>query len=157
MTHDELLVGYHEVFEQRCFRTSAQKPHSDPNDADVSAQFPQCCAAGESVIPGARSLEVTEARRGPPQQLSSWQSAYSKRLDALGFFDSSEVGSYAYPTDLVRKNIEASSDEDDANWDPEQEGDGCDEVDDDEADESGQADDDIAETVAPFIPQDLER
>lgn len=104
-----------------------------------------------------RSLEVCEVKRGPPQQLSSWQSAYTKKLDALGFFDSSEAGSYTYPAELVRKNVEPSSDEDDAAWDPEREEDGCDDADDDEADENGDAEEEVAAVVAHVAPQDLER
>lgn len=99
---------------------------------------------------------MSEAKRGPPQQLSSWQSAYSKRLDALGLFDSSESGRYEYPSELVRKFVEPSSDEDDAVWDPNQEEDGSDEVDDDEADETvGDAEEELARVV-PQV-QDLER
>lgn len=109
------------------------------------------------MCPGARSLEVSEAKRGPPQQLSSWQSAYTKRLDALGFFESSEAGGYTYPSELVRKNVDPSSDEDDAAWDPEREEDGCEEADDDEADEAPEPEEDVAEVASPIVPQDLER
>lgn len=99
---------------------------------------------------------MSEAKRGPPQQLSSWQSAYSKRLDALGFFDSSERGRYEYPSELVRKCVEPSSDEEDAVWDPERDEDGSDEVDDDEADETAG---EVEEELARVVPQvhDLER
>lgn len=109
--------------------------------------------------PGSRSLEISEAKRGPPQQLSSWQSSYTKRLDALGFFESSEAGGYSYPSELVRKNVEPSSDEDDAAWDPEREEDGCDDGDDDLADEpTGEAEEEAApEVVVTAFPQDLER
>lgn len=108
---------------------------------------------------GGRSLEVSEAKRGPPQQLSSWQSAYAKRLGALGIFDSSEGGSYTYPTELVRKNVESSSDEDEAVSDPEREEDGCDDGDGDDAEaaDSGEPDEAVAEVAPPAIPQDLER
>ncbi|CAN0543729.1 unnamed protein product, partial [Ectocarpus sp. 12 AP-2014] len=58
---------------------------------------------------GGRSLEVSESKRGPPQQLSSWQSAYTRRFSALGFFESSDAGGYMYPSGLVRKNLESSS------------------------------------------------
>lgn len=106
---------------------------------------------------GGRSLEVSENKRGPPQQLASWQSAYTKRLGALGFFESSEAGGYTYPAELVRKNVETSSDEDDAGWDPEREEDGCEEGDDDEAADSGETEEEVAEVGAPAVPQDLER
>eukprot|EP00903_Cladosiphon_okamuranus_P013909 g12937.t1 len=105
----------------------------------------------------ARSLEVSEAKRGPPQQLSSWQSAYAKRFSALGFFESSEAGGYAYPSELVRKNVETWSDEDEAGWDPEREEDGCEEGDEDEPPDSGEAEDEVAEVTPPAVPQDLER
>lgn len=100
---------------------------------------------------------MSEAKRGPPQQLSSWQSAYTKRLGALGCFEGAEAGGYAYPSELVRKNVEPSSDEDDAVWDPEREEDGCEDADDDEADEAGEADEEVAEIGTPVVPQDLER
>lgn len=105
----------------------------------------------------ARSLEVSEAKRGPPQQLASWQSAYAKRFSALGFFESSEAGGYAYPSELVRKNMETWSDEDEAGWDPEREEDGCEEGDDDETPDSGEVEDEVAEVAPPAVPQDLER
>lgn len=109
-------------------------------------------------MPGSRSLEISEAKRGPPQQLSSWQSSYTKRLDALGFFESSEAGGYTYPSELVRKNVEPSSDEDDAVWDPDREEDACDDGDDDEADEAaGDAEEEATEVAVPAFPQDLER
>lgn len=104
---------------------------------------------------------MSEAKRGPPQQLSSWQSAYAKRLGALGFFDSSEGGSYTYPAELVRKNVEISSDEDEAGSDQEREEDGCDDGDGDgddgEAADSGEAEEAVVEVTPPAIPQDLER
>ena len=110
---------------------------------------------------GARSLEISEVKRGPPQQLASWQSAYTKRLDALGFLESSEAGGYAYPTELVRKHVEPSSSEEDgvALWDPDpdREEDGCEDMDDDEVDDPGEAEDDTAELVVPAAPQELER
>lgn len=105
----------------------------------------------------ARSLEVSEAKRGPPQQLASWQSAYTKRFSALGFFESSDAGGYTYPSELVRKNVETSSDEDEARWDPEREEDGCEEGEGDETPESGEVEDEVAEAGPPAIPQDLER
>lgn len=106
---------------------------------------------------GARSLEVSEAKRGPPQQLASWQSAYTKRFRALGFFESSEAGGYTYPSELVRKNVETSSDEDEAGWDPEREEDGCEEGDVDEAPDSGEVEEEVTEAGPPAVPQDLER
>lgn len=113
------------------------------------------CVAWRCVA--ARSLEVSEARRGPPQQLASWQSAYTKRFSALGFFESSEAGGYTYPSELVRKNVETSSDEDEAGWDPEQREDGCEEGDDDEAPDSGEVEEEVTEVAPPAVPQDLER
>lgn len=111
------------------------------------------------LLSGARSLEISEAKRGPPQQLSSWQSAYTKRLDALGYFESAEPVGYSYPSELVRKNVEPSSDEDDATWDPEREEDGAEDGDgdDDETEEPGEADEELTGAVAPVVPQDLER
>lgn len=109
---------------------------------------------------GVRSLEVSEAKRGPPQQLSSWQSSYTKRLDALGFFESSDLGGYTYPSELVRKSVEPSSEEDESAWDPEREEDGCEDADDDEVDEgSGETEDEVSESLPPVVPQyqDLER
>eukprot|EP00752_Nemacystus_decipiens_P009884 g8817.t1 len=106
----------------------------------------------------ARSLEVSEAKRGPPQQLASWQSAYAKRFSALGFFESTDAGGYTYPCELVRKNVETSSDDDEAGWDPEREEDGCEDGgDDDEAADPGEVEDEAAEIAPPAIPQDLER
>lgn len=115
------------------------------------------CVVGR--FSAARSLEVSEAKRGPPQQLASWQSAYTKRFSALGFFESSDAGGYTYPSELVRKNVETSSDEDEAGWDPEREEDGCEglEGDDDEAPDSGEGEDEVAEAAPPAVPQDLER
>lgn len=113
------------------------------------------CVVGYFIA--ARSLEVSEAKRGPPQQLASWQSAYTKRFCALGFFESSEAGGYTYPSELVRKNVEASSEEDEAGWDPERDEDACEEGDADEAPDSGVAEDGIAEVAPPIVPQDLER
>ena len=110
---------------------------------------------------GARSLEISEVRRAPPQQLASWKSAYTKRLDALGFFKSSEAGGYAYPTELVPKHVEPSSSEKDgvALWDPDpdREEDGCRDVEDDEVDDPGEAENDTAEPVVLAAPQELER
>lgn len=113
------------------------------------------CVVGRFVA--ARSLEVSEAKRGPPQQLASWQAAYTKRFSALGFFESSEAAGYTYPSELVRKNVETSSDEDEAGWDPEREDDGCEEGDDDEAPDSGGAEDEVAEIAPPAVLQDVER
>lgn len=77
-------------------------------------------------------------------------------MSALGFFESSEAGGYTYPAELVRKNVESSSDEDEAGWDPERE-DGCEEGEDDEAADSVEAEEEVTEVAPPAIPQDLER
>ncbi len=99
---------------------------------------------------------MSEAKRGPPQQLASWQSAYTKRLSPLGFFESSDAGGYAYPSELVRKNEEGSS-EDEGGSEPEREDDACGDGDEDEDGDSGEAEEDVVEVTPPPAPQDLER
>lgn len=105
---------------------------------------------------GVRSLEVSEAKRGPPQQLLSWQSAYSKRLDALGLFESADFGGYVYPSELVRRSMDPSSEEDEPPWDPEREED---EADDEELDDvAAEIEDESAEIPSAVLQgQDLER
>lgn len=102
-------------------------------------------------------MEISEVERGPPQQLASWQSAYMKRLEVLGFFENSEVGGYAYPSELVRKHVEPSSSEDDGVWDAERDEDVCEELDAGEAEDTGEAEEDTAVAVVPAAPQELER
>lgn len=104
-----------------------------------------------------RSLEVSEAKRGPPQQLSSWQSGYTKRLDPLGFFDSANSGGYSYPPELVRRSVDPSSEEDEPSWDPDREEDEAE--DDDVEDASGDVDDEASDVGPPVVyhAQDLER
>ncbi|CBJ26123.1 conserved unknown protein [Ectocarpus siliculosus] len=62
-----------------------------------------------------------------------------------------------YPSELVRKNLESSSDEEETGWDPEREEDGCDDGDDDDAADSGEAEEDVTEVGPIAVPQDLER
>lgn len=107
---------------------------------------------------GVRSLAVSEAKRGPPRQLPSWQSAYSRRLDALGYFECADIGGYTYPSELVRTSISPSSDDEDAAWDPDRDEDGED-VDEEMEDIALEAEEEVADVVLPAIPQgqDLER
>lgn len=102
---------------------------------------------------GVRSLEVNEAKRGPPQQLAAWQSGYGKRLDALGFFESADAGGYTYPSELVRKAIEPSSEEDDTAWDPDRLEDGEDAEDDEAEAVVGGAEEEAREVVIPVVAQ----
>lgn len=96
---------------------------------------------------------MNEAKRGPPQQLSAWQSAYGKRLDALGFFESGDAGGYTYPSELVRRAVEPSSEEDDAAWDPDREEDGEDADDDEMEALAGEPEEEAPEGVLPVIAQ----
>lgn len=62
-----------------------------------------------------------------------------------------------YPSELVRKNLESSSDEEETGWDPEREEDACDDGDDDDAADSGEAEEEAPEVGPITVPQDLER
>lgn len=100
---------------------------------------------------------MSESKRGPPQQLASWQSAYTKRLCPLGFFESSDAGGYTYPSELVRKNEEGSSD-DEGGSEPDREEEACEDGDEDEDGDSGEAaEEEAVEVPPPPAPQDLER
>lgn len=95
------------------------------------------------------------AKLGPPQQLAAWQSGYSRRVDALGSFeagDSSQPSGYAYPLELIRKDVDLPSDDDDVASEQDRDEDGGDDAGDEDADDTvAEAEDEIADSV-PLHP-----
>ncbi|CAM9259501.1 unnamed protein product [Choristocarpus tenellus] len=107
---------------------------------------------------GYRSQQVLEVNRREIQQLSSWQAAYTKRLEPLGTLESRSVSQphgYGYPTELVRRTIESpTEDEEDEQEEHEQEE--YEEVDEEEeVEDDGESDgvEDCATGIIPAVHQ----
>lgn len=78
-------------------------------------------------------------------------------MDALGYFESTDLAGYLYPSELVRRSTDPSSEEDEPAWDPDREEEEADE--DDVEDGAADADEETYDVSPPVLlqSQDLER